>query len=128
MSEDPKDVSPHEEWMDAWDRQYITNEDALDGLFEEVVLKRVKMTTRQGSSSDHPDEVVVVEGVVVGVGIDILVSMENPGRRTGRMSLVLDNGHAYHLKPGMTVEAWNVGQGGDQVGYWEKVLEALPNT
>lgn len=120
--EDKEDQSPHEEWMNAWDRQYVTDDEVLEDLFEDVVLRRVKMTTDRGSSSDHPDEIVVVEGTVVGVGTDILVSMEDPTRRTGRMSLVLDNGHAYHMKPGMTVEVWNVGQGGDQAGYWQHVI------
>lgn len=110
--------SPHEEWMNDWGLQYVTDEEALDDLFDAVLLKRVKMTTKRGSSSDHPDEVVVVEGVVVGRGKDLLVS-EDGERFTGRMSLVLDNGHAHHMKPGVTVETWNVGQGGDQTGYWQ---------
>lgn len=121
MEDEETDRTPHEEWMDAWRKKFITDKQLLDGLFEKVVFQKVRITTEQGSSADHPDERIVVEGLVVGQGLDVLMDEgKAPDFKVSevrRLSLVLDNGHAYHMKPGMTVEVWEEDRPGRNAHY-----------
>ena len=95
--------SAHVQWMDSWEKKYITDEAVLTALATQVRQQKIRIATRRGSSDDHPDEVVTVEGMVLGKGHDTLWAEMGP-RKIVRVSLVLDNGHAYHIRPGMKIE------------------------